>query len=321
MGDTITERKVTFPTLLNTTSGNILPGSWKEGMLCKREKGIIKMGWKDRLVILLEGSLFYYQHPTDLTPKGVYHLKNCQVAEGNEKKSKRKYSFVLLVSESNVINEVYFAGADETDKIQWIEAITKNLNKAPSPPPDKEFIKKTKSAAMYVSGRVIDTIANMGAGGKIMKEFITDDTIAVIEAMKAFIIQFSNSEKANKLEKQAISISAKIALVYKEKHVTKEYFESLRVPVRVMISKIIDGYEIPFAFSVTELIDSIRAVQKAFEQIFRPFLPEKTMTKMAAIFDLFCGEELIEDFFTKRKWRECEIVGLTLRKLWDDGYF
>jgi len=84
---------------------------------------------------------------------------------------------------------------------------------------------------------------------------------------------------------------------------------------------LIDGYEIPFSFSSADVIDEIREVQKCLEQIFRPFLPEKTINKMRATFDFFCNEELLEEFFEKRKWKECELLGLTLRRMWDEGAF
>jgi len=123
------------------------------------------------------------------------------------------------------------------------------------------------------------------------------------------------------LKKNSIATAAKFAVVYKEKRVTREYFANLKTALRNLASKFIDGYEIPFSFSSTDFIDSLREVQKCLEQIFRPFVQEKTIQKMRTIFNFFCNEELLEEFFEKRKWKECELVGQTLRKMWDGGVF
>lgn len=292
--------------------------SWKEGNLYKREKGIIRSSWKEKFVILLEGSLFYYNQHTDLTPKGVIHLSKCKVSEGNEKKHKRK-NLISIFTGSN--DEVIFSAESSSQKSLWIEAINSALTKKPSPPPDKEFIKKSKPTTVYMSGRLIDSITNMGASGKLAKEFITEDGEVIMDCVKNFMTKYHGAEKTSKWEKQMTSIVIKVAVLYKDKHVTKEYFQSVIVPLRLMISKIIDGYEIPFTFSPTELIENIRSVQSAFEQIFRPFLHDKTMNKMKDLFDMICNEEMIEDLFEKKKYKECEILGLTLRKMWDNGMF
>lgn len=292
-------------------SDNIQP-QWKEGVLGKREKGIIKMSWKDKFVILLDGSLFYYQTHTDLTPKGVYHLLNCQVLDAPEKKIKKKFAFCLHTPQEG---DIYFSAVSEAQKQDWMDAIQKGLMKSPSPPPDKDFSKKTKSTSVYMSGRLIDSITNMGASGKILRDFLSEDTETILQALKTFFTEYYGSEKANRLEKQSISLATKISLLYKEKQVSKEYFQSTQVPLRVLISKIIDGFEIPFAFNVHEAIDALRAVQKALEQVIRPFLHEKSMAKMTGIFDVLCDEDMLADFFKKRKYKECEILGVTLRKL------
>jgi len=277
----------------------------------------LKWNWKERFVILYEGSLFFYQTPSDLTPKGVFNLSDIHsVEEIPEKKLKKKFVFSLKTGH----DEVYFATKDDTERVEWIEAINRNKHKAPSPPPDKEFVRKTKSASVYISGKIIDNLTNLGASGKIIRELISDDTLVIFEALKAFLVQTIGSEKANKAEKTIISIAAKVAVLYKDKQITKQYFESSAVPIRILISKVIDGYEIPFTFSVVELIDAIRTVQKNFVQILRPYLHEKNLQKMADMFDLVCNEDLLDDFFTKRKWKECELVGVTLRKLWDEGF-
>jgi len=290
---------------------------WKESSLLKREKGIIRYTWKEKFVILLEGSLFYYQTKANLTPKGVIHLNNSQVVDCSESKYKKKFAFVIISNGT----EIVFAASSESEKLDWMQSITAALNKPHSSPPDKDFVKKNKPNSIWVSGRLIDSITALGASGKIAREFITSDTEIIMDSIKTFLTQYIGVEKTTKLEKQLVSIAVKVAILYKEKHITKDYFRNVTVSIRLLISKLIDGYEIPFTFSAHEVIDCLQEIQKEFDKIFRPFLHEKTLLKMNQAFDLICDEELITDFYTKKKWKECEVVGITLRRLWDAGAF
>jgi len=244
----------------------------------------------------------------------LIHLIGCQISEVHEKKVKRKFVFCLHTLHDG---DVFFGAKTDEEKLDWIESIKLSLNKPPSPPPDKEFVRKTKPTAMYLSNRVIDTLTSMGAGGKVIKEYVSEDTFVIVDAIKSFITQYYGSEKAIKVEKQALSIAIKVGLLYKEKTISKEYFVSSVAPIRKLISKLIDGYEIPFTFSVLDAIDCIREVQKSLEQVLKPFLHEKTINKLRGIMDFLCNEDMLSDFFTKHKWKECEIVGGHLRKMWE----
>jgi len=300
-----------------TISTSLSSLGWKEGTLFKRERGIIRYGWKEKFVILLEGSLFLYQSKANLTPKAVFHLNNSQIIEIAENKVKRKFAFAIVANGTEYI----VASTSDIEKQDWIQSITAAQTKPPSSPPDKDFVKKNKPSSVWVSGRLIDSFTALGASGKIAKEFITSDTEIIMDSLKSFFTQYLGLEKSSKLEKQVISIAVKVALLYKEKHITKEYFNNVTISIRMLISKLIDGYEIPFTFSAYEIIECLREIQKEFEKIFRPYLHEKTVQKMIQDFDIICDEDLIADFFAKKKWKECEVVGITLRRLWDAGAF
>jgi len=293
---------------------------WRQGILLKKERGIIRTQWKDRFVILFEGSLFYYVKQTDLTPVSIIQLMSCRIEAIPEKKFKRKFVFTIHSSSKD---EYTFAAGTEEDMQGWINAISENLTKAPSPLPTKEFkkLKVGKSASVYVTGKIAETITNMGAGGKLVRSYVTDETIIIIDAFKNFLVAKMGAEKADKLEKQIISLGIKVALLYRDKKLKSEDVKASMVPIRLIASKAIDGFEIPFAFSSYEAIEALRAVQKAFEKVLVPVLTDKSIKKMAAIFDMICDEELIDDFFEKKKWRECEVVATTLRELWDAGRF
>ena len=203
----------------------------------------------------------------------------------------------------------------EDDYQGWLSALTVNMGLPACPPPEKNGkMKKNK-----MTNQLVDTAANFGASRKIMKEFVTEDTVAIVNAMKSFITEYDCEEKANQLETLVFQIGGKVGLLYKEKKVSRDYFLSCIEPLHKCCDKVIDGYEIPFSFSAEELIQSLQEVYAILEKLLKPHLNSKTMKSLLDIFLYFQDEELLNDFFEKRKWKECATVGETLRHLWDHG--
>lgn len=88
--------------------------------------------------------------------------------------------------------------------------------------------------------------------------------------------------------------------------------------LHTLCDKVIDSYEISFAFSPDEVIDSLKKVQLAFEKIVKPHLAPHIMLAIQNMFKYLSDEGLIISFFKKRKWKETKEVIDALRKLWDD---
>jgi len=287
----------------------------RTGVLLKKEKGIIRSSWKERFFILYGGSLFWYITEADLTPKGILHLYGSQLLDNTRHLVKRKYAWCIHTSSGE---HVFLAAKEEKGRDDWFNDIKQALTKSPSIPPDKESIKKAKSS---VTNRLIETALNLGPGAKIIKDYLTDDAFVIMEAVRNFLDVYAGPEKAAKVEKQVLSLGVKVALMYRDKTITKDYFVSLAEPVRKLVDKLIDGYEIPFTFSLPDVIESINNVRQLLEKVLKPFLQEKAINKMNSLFEFFSNEEMLGDFYTKRKWKECEQLGVTLRRMWDAGFF
>jgi len=186
---------------------------WKEGLVHKRERGIIKATWKDRFMIVFDGSLFVYTNKKDLTPKRVIHLLNFDVVSVPEKKFKQKYAF--SVQSKN--DEFVFSADNDQDLTSWMSFIKANVNATALPPGPKESNYRNKSAAVYIAGKVLDTIMNLGVGGKLVRDRLSDEMILIIDSATNFLVQRIGEEKARKIEKQALSLAVKVALLQQEK--------------------------------------------------------------------------------------------------------
>jgi len=141
----------------------------------------------------------------------------------------------------------------------------------------------------------------------------------MLGAVKSFVAKYDSPQQADAIEKMILSLSVKIAMLYKEKRISKEYFVAVQPALHLLCDKLIDAAEMPSLFNADAFYPVIKTVRTEFEKIFKPFLPEKSMEKMGFLVDYFSSEALLTEFFSKRKWQECQVVGNTLRKLWDLG--
>jgi hypothetical protein len=157
-----------------------------------------------------------------------------------------------------------------------------------------------------VTSQLVDIATNIEAVRRIIKEYVSDDTFVVMAAMKSFVTQYDSAEQAEALEIIALQIGAKVALLYKDKKVSKDYFLAVLSPLHILCDKLIDGYEIPFAFSAPDVIASFNEVQGVLDKMLKPHLPDKTMKQLNEVFGYLADEELLNDFFTKKV---CSRVG------------
>ncbi len=98
----------------------------------------------------------------------------------------------------------------------------------------------------------------------------------------------------------ALQLGAKVATLYKDKKVTREYLVPTIEPLHNVCDKLIDGYEIPFAFNASEVVTAINELGIVLDQLLKPHLPDKAMKDLAALLGYLANEELLEDFFTKK---------------------
>mmetsp|Transcript_20300 Transcript_20300/g.28474 ORF Transcript_20300/g.28474 Transcript_20300/m.28474 type:complete len:333 (-) Transcript_20300:42-1040(-) len=286
----------------------------KQGFLSKRNKGIIRNTWKDKFFVLCGETLYYYKTREDQVPRGAFHLKGSITVDLAEAKAKRKHCFCI----QTVKEDIFLSAKDEKEKEEWVRKVNNAATKDAQSPPDRGNA-AAQGRKFLMQSKFVDTLTRFGPGKRLVMDFITDDTILLIDSVKSFVKKVDGEEQAERLEKTLISVGFKAAFLYSEKKIAKEYFEALREPLHKMCDKLIDGYELPFLYNSADVVASIDAFRKAVEKTFGPYFTEKTMTKMAFLFNYFMNETLLDDFFTKKKWTECGEMATTLRRLWEAG--
>jgi len=210
-------------------------------------------------------------------------------------------------------SQLFLAAADDKKKREWINALHENIGKEPVTPPER-FIKGKKR---MTGQRMVKAALVTPAGIKILKEFVGEDTLSILDAVKKFVQKYDTQEKGIELEKQIFKIGLQATLLYRNKKLSIEIFPDIVISIHNLCSKLIDGYEIPFTFEPTGIINAFRELERLLNNILKPHLPEKEIQKNVVLFDYLCGDEILREFFMKNKHQETRTVCLKLRKMWD----
>jgi hypothetical protein len=191
----------------------------------------------------------------------------------------------------------FLAAKTQADFDEWLDAINHSIKLAPTPPPEKSLSKKKGNKV----SNLVDTATNFGASRKMIKELITPETTTILSAIKSFVSQYDSEETAEQLETIAIQLGVKVAILYKEKKVTKAYFMAAVEPLHKLSGLVIDGYEIPFSFSAEEVKLAFENVANVFEKMLKPHFNDKTLASMNELISYLSNENLLNDFFAKVK--------------------
>jgi len=195
-----------------------------------------------------------------------------------------------------------------------LKALQAGILLPPTPPPSRTAEKKTK-----ITSQLVDAVTNIPQVRKMLKDMVPDDTFLVLNAIKSFISKVDFPEQADALELMALQLGAKVATLYKDQKVTRDYLIPTIEPLHTVCDKLIDGYEIPFAFNASEVVVAINELTAVLDMLLKPHLSDKAMKDFAALMGYLANEELLDDFFTKKKWKETQEVCETLRSLWENG--
>jgi len=280
----------------------------KQGILYKKSKSFWKSGWREKHFVLNGSSLYYYEKSTTEAAQGVIQLQNTKLL--TETNDKRKFVIGLQHSEKLIL----LAAKNEVEYDEWLKALQAGSLLPPTPPPFRTPKKKAK-----VTSQLVDAVTNLPQVRKMLKDMLPEDTFTVMNSIKSFIAKVDFPEQADALELMALQLGAKVATLYKDKKVTREYLIPTIEPLHLVCDKLIDGYEIPFAFNASEVVAAINDLAVVLDKLLKPHLSDKAMKDFAALMGYLANEELLEDFFTKKKWKETQEVCMMLRGMWENG--
>jgi len=270
-----------------------------------------------RWAILLAGTLHLYKQNTDLQPNRSIDLGEVEL-EINVANKQHLFCFAL---KKEKFYYILCASTTEEHK-RWTSAIQSNMKKSPSKPPTRrnhKGVNLSTKAKTNLGGKMAGT----NAGKTIISKMMNEDSSIILENLKIFAAKESGDKFAEDFYTKVIKLSAKIGILCSDGALKSEdFWIPAAKAVRVVFSKLIDSFELSFAFDPEGLACDIREVEVIFEKIFSPLLSTKNIQTMKGLFDYFASEEILQKFYTEEKYREnVTCVVKTLRKLWNSINF
>jgi len=288
-----------------------------EGILqeIKLDKEGKPVKYKSKLFILLGGTLHSYAKPRDVTPKTSLDLCKIEFIE-SPNIINLENCFAIKNDEKTLI--LHASGKEEFDI--WNVAFKESKSKEPTKPPIRSrkkegngFVSKTKTA---LGGKVITS----SFGKSMVKEVLPDDAWLIIDCLKSFVAKISGDKFADTMYNQMLKFAVQVTVLCREKVLTGEKFwGSLRKPLILIFSMLIDSLELPFSFDAVALSDAVRQVELQFTVVFASYLQADHMEEVMKIINYFSPPEIWTKLYTDSKYnKEVTLLVRTLRKIWDN---
>jgi len=239
--------------------------------------------WHVRWLVLVSGTLYYYNDAGEKDSKGSIELKTSNLDENPEDlKTDREYCVVVANEEYEFVMSFY----DQNDKDDWVKQIKTQLGKPGSPPPPATTIPKQHLFDKFVK-KVAGNVAIAPVGKALIKEFIDEETDNIIKTMQAFVIKEAGKEKAVELEDYAIKTIVKIGLLVRNSHLDIDTLLRIRVPAVNLLFLAMDYYEMPDTFSAENFSDHLNKLYQVLDKMLHGLMRPKSLSRLKILFDYF----------------------------------
>jgi len=163
---------------------------------------------------------------------------------------------------------------------------------------DEEKLKKKKSSWFYKKKKAVASKAATSHLGKaLLMKFVDDETLMLLNTLKAIITKEGGAKKAHLIKKDIIKIAVKVIMLYEDKYVTEASFDSLRFSFRRICSAVKRGWR-PTTCLDKARIMRINKLANQFEiglrTILKPHITDKTMKRIAHVVGFLADPKFIE---------------------------
>jgi len=187
-----------------------------------------------------------------------------------------------------------------------LEQLRANKDKDPQLPPGN---KEKKSMKYSFETNVASTIL----GKKIIKESLPTEAWQVLEALCKFIEQVKGSDTAQKFKKCFLKVGTKVGILHHNKLLSDEVVFTHRQMILKLGTIVVDFYQMPSVFDCQVIVKHIEEIRRGMEEKLNPLLTSRNMEKFNFAVNLLKDEELITNFFQKKKWQELDTIAKIVR--------
>jgi len=263
----------------------------KEGYCEKRGGGSKKKrfpsmkNWHLRWLVLVPGTLYYYDTAGDKDAKGSVELKSAIIDENPEDlKTDREFCVIVSSDEYEFVMSFY----DQAEKEDWLKNIKAEVGHAACPPPVTTIPKQSNFDKF--TKKVAGNAAIASVGKALIKEFIDDETQKIINTMQAFVIKEAGREKAMELEDSAIKTIVKIGLLVRNQYLDIDTLLRIRVPAVNLLFLAMDYYEMPDTFSAENFSEHLNKLYQVLEKMLHGLMRPKSLSRLKSLFEYFTNK-------------------------------
>jgi hypothetical protein len=267
----------------------------KEGHIYKRGGGQKKKkypsmkNWHVRWLVLVPGTLYYYNDAGEKDSKGSIELKNAVLDENPEDlKTDREYCSIVSNDEYEFVMSFY----DQPDKDDWVKQIRSQVGKSGSPPPPATSLPKQNNFDKFVK-KVVGNAAIAPVGKALIKEFIDEETENIIKTMQAFVIKEAGKDKSQELEDYAIKTIVKIGLLVRNQYLDIDTLLRIRVPAVNLLFLAMDYYEMPDTFSAENFSEHLSKLYLVLDKMLHGLMRPKSLARLRSLFEYFSSPAIL----------------------------
>lgn len=162
-------------------------------------------------------------------------------------------------------------------------------------------------------------LSKMAGNKTVVKTFIDDTTASILDNLYKLVkLHYPNKKDSEKIIKHIIKIIIKIGILYKNNQFNNEelkLIEQFKQKFLAVQMTVISFHEVDFSYDRTYLIEILKETYVLLVKCVNNHLTEKTMNKIANVFNFFTNEQLLDSVFQSSHSSEYRHV---LKSLVDD---
>jgi len=178
---------------------------------------------------------------------------------------------------------------DDDDDLDLSESSGEEDESGKKPRRDSWILKQKKGLASHM--------ATSSAGKQLLKKYLDKDTQTLLTTVKKLITSIDTAKRAKQFNKDIIKIAVKVIVLYQDKKVTENSFESLKFTFRRICSAIRNNWRTKaFEEQATcdRLIDQFEQFEKGLLKILKSYVSQNSVERIRNTFGYVANTEFLQ---------------------------
>jgi len=165
------------------------------------------------------------------------------------------------------------------------------------------------------------TFTRSKPGQKFLKELFPDG-FQVLQLITDVTCAVDSKKQSKKVKECMLEVALEVGILYKQKAITQQTFETLKMPILELWSLAIDFVEMSFCVDINVLQTLIWQTSVTLQNVLYQHISEKLFNVLVFTMTYFSSDELLLKVFTSEDKMIKDVrknLAQSLRKYWDSG--